>query len=319
MPGRGGKGTVAVEIEGRRIVLRNLDKVFYPETGFTKGDVLDYYARVAPALLPHLTERPLTLKRYPEGVNGMYFYEKRCPRHRPDWFRTEPVWSEGNQDWIRYCVVDDLASLVWVASIADLELHTALATTRAIDHPTVMVFDLDPGPPADVVTCCDVALLLRRLMAALGLESVAKTSGSKGMQVYVPLNQPGTTYDETKTFAHAVARLLELRHPGLVVERMTKSLRAGKVLVDWSQNDRNKTTVCAYSLRARPRPTVSTPLRWAEVERAARTRNAGALAFEARDVLARLDRHGDLFAPVLSLHQRLPSADRIEGARPRGL
>ncbi len=313
-----GKGSTAVEIEGRRIVLRNLDKVFYPETGFTKGDVLDYYARAAPALLPHLRDRPLTLKRYPEGVDGTYFYEKRCPRHRPEWFRTEPVWSEGNQDWIRYCVVDDLPSLVWVVSIADLELHTALATAREIDVPAMMVFDLDPGPPADVVACCDVALLLRRLMASLGLESVAKTSGSKGVQVYVPLNQPGTTYDETKAFAHAVARLLEQRHPELVVERMTKSLRGGKVLVDWSQNDRNKTTVCAYSLRARPRPTVSTPLRWTEVERAARTRRADALVFEARDVLARLDRHGDLFAPVLSLRQRLPSAHRLESARPIG-
>jgi bifunctional non-homologous end joining protein LigD len=311
-----GKGSVEIEIEGRRIVLRNLDKVFYPEAGFTKGDVLDYYARVAPALLPHLRDRPLTLKRYPEGVDGMYFYEKRCPRHRPDWFRTEPVWSEGNQDWIHYCVVDDLPSLVWVASIADLELHTALATVRAIDQPTMMVFDLDPGPPADVVTCCDVALLLRRLMASLGLESVAKTSGSKGMQVYVPLNQPGATYDDTKAFAHAGARLLEQRHPDLVVERMTKSLRGGKVLVDWSQNDRNKTTVCAYSLRARARPTVSTPQRWIEVERAARTRRGEGLVFEARDVLARLDRHGDLFAPVLSLRQRLPSAGRLESARP---
>ncbi len=311
-------GSIAVEIEGRRIVLRNLDKVFYPEAGFTKGDVLDYYARVAPALLPHLRDRPLTLKRYPEGVDGTYFYEKRCPRHRPEWLRTEPVWSEGNADWIRYCVVDDLPSLVWLTSIADLELHAGLATAREIDVPTTMVFDLDPGPPADVVTCCGVALALRRLMAALGLESIAKTSGSKGLQVYVPLNRPDTTYAQTKAFAHAVARLLEQRHPDLVVERMTKSLRGGKVLVDWSQNDRNKTTVCAYSLRARPRPTVSTPLRWVEVERAARTRRADALAFEASEVLARVDRHGDLFAPVLSLRQRLPTLERLDADRPAG-
>jgi bifunctional non-homologous end joining protein LigD len=318
MPGGHGRGSVEVEIDGRRIVLRNLDKVFYPEAGFTKGDVVDYYARVAPALLPHLRDRPLTLKRYPEGVSGPFFYEKRCPRHRPDWFRTERVWSEGNEDWIHYCVVDDLASLVWVASIADLELHTALAHARTIDTPTMMVFDLDPGPPADVLTCCDVALHLRRLMAALGLESLVKTSGSKGLQVYVPLNEPDATYDQTKGFSHAVARLLERRHPDLVVERMTKSLRAGKVLVDWSQNDRNKTTACAYSLRARPRPTVSTPLRWIEVERAARTRRAEGLALESRDVLARLDRHGDLFAPALSLRQRLPSAERLDAARPPG-
>jgi bifunctional non-homologous end joining protein LigD len=303
----GGRGAPAVDVEGRRILLKNLDKVFYPEAGFTKGDVVDYYARVAPALLPHLRDRPLTLKRYPEGVAGPFFYEKRCPRHRPDWLRTEPVWSEGNQEFIRYCVVDDLASLVWLASIADLELHPALAAAREIDTPTAMVFDLDPGPPADLLSCCDVALLLRRLMGGFGLESFAKTSGSKGIQVYVPLSERGATYDDTKTFAHAVARLLERRHPGLVVERMTKELRRGKVLVDWSQNDRNKTTVCAYSLRARPRPTVSTPLRWAEVERAARTRRAEGLVLEAGEVLARLDRHGDLFAPVLSLRQRVPA------------
>lgn len=318
MAGARGRGSIAVEIEGRRIVLKNLDKVFYPEAGFTKGDVLDYYARAAPALLAHLAGRPLTLKRYPEGVTGAFFYEKRCPRYRPEWLRTEPVWSEGNQEYLRYCVVDDLPSLVWLTSIADLELHTALAPAREIDTPTMMVFDLDPGPPADVLTCCDVALLLRRLMAALGLESLAKTSGSKGIQVYVPLNEPGVTYDRTKAFAHAVARLLERRHPELVVERMTKSVRGGRVLVDWSQNDRNKTTVCAYSLRARPRPTVSTPVRWLEIERAARTRRADGLVFEARDVLARLDRHGDLFEPVLSLRQSLPAPDRLEPARPSG-
>lgn len=318
MAGGRGPEAIAVEIDGRRILLKNLEKVFYPEAGFTKGDVLDYYSRVAPALLPHVAERPLTLKRYPEGVDGPFFYEKRCPRHRPDWFRTEAVWSEGNRDWIHYCVVDDLSSLVWLVSIADLELHTPLATARDIDAPTAMVFDLDPGPPADVLACCDVALLLRRLMASLGLECVAKTSGSKGLQVYVPLNGGRASYDDTKAFAHAVARLLERRHPDLVVERMTKSLRAGKVLVDWSQNDRNKTTVCAYSLRARPRPTVSTPLRWIEIERAARTRRGDALAFEAEQVLARIDRHGDLFAPVLSLAQRLPSPDRLPAAAPAG-
>jgi bifunctional non-homologous end joining protein LigD len=305
------KDSVEVDLDGRRLLLRNLDKVFYPAAGFTKGDVVEYYARVAPALLPHLADRPLTLKRYPEGVDGPFFYEKRCPRHRPEWFRTEAVWSEGNQADIHYCVVDDLSSLVWLANIADLELHTSLAYAASIDEPTVLAFDLDPGPPADIVTCCDVALLLRRLMRDLGLECLAKTSGSKGMQVYVPLNTPAR-YEDTKPFAHAVATLLERRHPQLVVERMTKSRRPGKVLVDWSQNDRNKTTVCAYSLRARDRPTVSTPLRWIEVERAARTRREDALVFESKDVLARLDRFGDLFEPVLSLRQRLPSAERLE-------
>jgi bifunctional non-homologous end joining protein LigD len=307
---------VEVEVEGRRILLKNLDKVFYPEVGFTKGDVVDYYARIAPALLPHLQDRPLTLKRYPEGVEGSFFYEKRCPRHRPSWFRTEAVWSEGNQEHLHYCVVDDLSSLVWLASIADLELHTSLAHARTVDSPTALVFDLDPGAPADIVACCRVALSLRRLMGDLGLECLAKTSGSKGVQVYVPLNADAS-YDETKGFAHAVAKLLARRHPDLVVERMAKRLREGKVLVDWSQNDRNKTTVCAYSLRALARPTVSTPLRWLEVERAVRARRGDALVFEARDVLARVDRHGDLFEPVLSMEQRLPGAERLDGVSAR--
>jgi bifunctional non-homologous end joining protein LigD len=307
------RDAVEVDVGGRRIVLKNLDKIFYPEAGFTKRDVIDYYTRVAPALLPHLRDRPLTLKRYPEGVDGMFFYEKRCPRHRPAWFRTEAVWSEGNADYIHYCVVNDLASLVWLASIADLELHASLAFARTVDHPTVLAFDLDPGPPADVVTCCEVALLLRRLLGGLGLEAFPKTSGSKGLQVYVPLNTPAT-YDDTKPFAHAVARLLERRHPALVVERMIKSLRTGKVLVDWSQNDRNKTTVCAYSLRARPRPTISAPVRWAEVEKAVKTRDPGPLVFEAADVLRRVEKHGDLFEPVLTLAQRLPRQAELERA-----
>lgn len=307
---------VEVEVEGRRIALRNLEKVFYPETGFTKGDVVDYYVRIAPAVLPHLRDRPLTLKRYPEGVEGGFFYEKRCPRYAPRWLRTAPIWSEGNQEDLRYCVVDDLASLVWVASIADLELHTPLATATDFEHPTALAFDLDPGPPADLLTCCDVALLLRRLMDRLGLASFPKTSGSKGLQVYVPLDGRAG-HDATKAFAHAVARLLERAHPALVVERMAKSLRGGKVLVDWSQNDRNKTTVCAYSLRARARPTVSAPLRWQEVERAARARRADPLVLETKEVLARVARDGDLFAPVLSLRQRLPDPSSLERAHAR--
>ncbi len=311
MSARGSTGSVEVEVAGRRLVLANLSKVFYPEAGFTKGDVVDYYARVAPALLPHLRDRLLTLKRYPEGVEGPFFYEKRCPRHRPDWFRTEAVWSEGRREHIRYCVVDDIASLVWLASIADLELHTSLARAEDVERPTLLVFDLDPGPPAGLVACCDVALLLRRVLERLALASYPKTSGSKGLQVYVPL-EGHDGYDRTKPFAHAVARVLEARHRDLVVSRMTKSLRAGKVLVDWSQNDRSKTTVCAYSLRARPRPTVSTPLRWAEVERAARRRRADGLVFEASAVLARVEREGDLFAPVLTVRQRLPSPERVE-------
>ena len=307
-------GSTEVEVEGRRIVLKNLDKPFYPEAGFTKGDVIDYYARIAPAVLPHLRDRPLTLKRYPDGVQGPYFYEKRCPRHRPGWVRTAAI-QHSDGEVIDYCVVDGLATLVWLASIADLELHTPLALAGSIDRPTTLAFDLDPGPPADVVTCCEVALLLRRLMDGLGLASFPKTSGSKGLQIYVPLDG-AATYDATKAFAHAVARALERAFPALVVERMQKSLRPGKVLVDWSQNDRNKTTVCAYSLRARSRPTVSTPVRWEELERAARTGRADALTFEAADVLARVARDGDLFAPVLSLAQRLPDVAALANESP---
>ena len=310
------RGSVAVEIEGRRLALSHPEKAFYPASGFTKGDVIDYYVRVAPALLPHLRDRPLTLKRYPDGAHGPFFYEKRCPSHRPSWVKTVEVWSEHNQDVIRFCVVDDLASLVWAVNLADLEMHTYLHRAPRVDTPTAAVFDLDPGAPADLVQCCEVALLLRSVFDRLELAAYPKVSGSKGLQVYVPLNAP-VTYDETKLFAHAVARLLARRHPDLVVERMTKSLRAGKVLVDWSQNDRSKTTVVAYSLRARPRPTVSTPLRWIEVERAARTRRGDGLVFEASDVLARVERHGDLFAPVVALEQRLPSTERVEQAPAR--
>lgn len=307
---------VAVEVDGRKILLKNLDKVFYPEAGFTKGDVIDYYARIAPVLVPHLRDRPLTMKRYPEGVDGTSFYEKRCPSHRPAWVRTEAVWSEGNDEFIDYCVVNDLPTLVWAASIANLELHTSLSFARAVDVPTVLAFDLDPGPPADVVTCCDVAIVLRRLLDQLGLESYPKTSGSKGVQVYVPLNSP-SSYDETKPFAHAVAQVLARAHPDLVVERMKKELRVGKVFVDWSQNDPHKTTVSVYSLRARPRPTVSTPVTWAEVEKAARTRRGDAVVFEAGDVLRRVKRRGDLFAPVLTKRQALPGRERLERAAAR--
>ncbi|WP_242341273.1 MULTISPECIES: non-homologous end-joining DNA ligase [unclassified Anaeromyxobacter] len=308
------KAGVEVEVGGRRLVLKNLDKVFYPEAGFTKGDVVDYYARIAPALLPHLAGRPLTMKRYPEGVEGMFFYEKRCPPHRPEWVHTAKVWSERNDEFIDYCVVNDLPSLIWAASIADLELHTSLSLAHAIDTPTTIVFDLDPGPPADVVTCCDVALLVRKLLHRLELEVYPKTSGSKGLQLYVPLGGRAT-YDETKPFAHAVAQVLERGHPKLVVERMKKDLRVGKVLVDWSQNDPHKTTVSVYSLRARARPTVSAPVTWAEVEKAARTRRGDGLVLEAKDVLRRVERMGDLFEPVLTRRQRLPGPDGVERVR----
>ncbi len=298
--------TSEVTIEGRRLALSNLDKVLYPKVGFTKAQVIDYYVRVSAVLLPHLSGRPLTMKRYPDGVEGEYFYEKNCPRFRPAWVKTAPIWSEGNARDVYYCLVEDLPTLVWVANLADLELHTSLSKAADIGRPTILAFDLDPGPPADVVQCCEVALLVRAFLDRLGLQAFPKTSGSKGLQVYVPLNAPGVGYAHTKSFARALAEELERQRPELVVSSMKKSLRAGKVLVDWSQNDEHKTTVCVYSLRARDRPTVSTPLDWDEVGRCARSRRAEQLAFDSEAAVARAERRGDLFAEVLSLRQRLP-------------
>ena len=290
---------VEVEVEGRRLSLSNLDKVMYPAVGFTKGQVIDYYTRVAPALLPHLRERPLTLKRYPNGVEGGYFFEKQCPSHRPDWVRSEPV--EMNRKTIDFCICDDLPTLVWLANLADLELHPSLSLVDDVDRPTVMAFDLDPGPPAALAECCEVAFLLRDALSQIGLECFAKTSGSKGIQVYVPLNVEDVDYDHgTKALSHALARHLEAQHPKLIVSQQRKELRRGKVLIDWSQNDEKKTTVCVYSLRARERPTVSTPLRWEELD------DPDSLVFDAGDVLERIDEHGDLFAPVVELRQELP-------------
>jgi bifunctional non-homologous end joining protein LigD len=303
-------GAREVEVEGRRLRVTNLDKVLYPAAGFTKGEVIDYYARVADALVPHLAGRPLTLKRYPEGVNAGHFFEKRCPEHRPDWVTTAPVWVDRRAGEIDFCVCDDRPTLVWLAQLAALELHPSLSLSERIERPTVLAFDLDPGPPADVTDCARVALRLRSLFADLGVECFAKTSGSKGMQVYVPLNGE-TSYDETKPYAQAVARLLEKQSPDEVVSRMARELRRGRVFVDWSQNHQRKTTIAAYSLRARERPTVSTPLDWDEVERAGADGDAGALMFEAGDVLERLDRHGDLFSAVLELEQPLPAVEAV--------
>jgi bifunctional non-homologous end joining protein LigD len=291
---------VEVEVEGRRLSLSNLDKPMYPKVGFTKGQVIDYYTRVAPVLLPHLRRRPLTLKRYPDGVEGEFFYEKQCPSHRPDWVRTAkiPVSSKT----IDFCLCDDLPTLVWAANLADLELHPSLSKAAAIEHPTTLAFDLDPGEPAGIMECCEVACLLRDLLDQLGLECFPKTSGSKGMQVYAPLDGKAT-YDRTKPLSQVLARHLEAKHPKLVVSTQKKELRKGKVLVDWSQNDEHKTTVCVYSLRAREHPTVSTPLTWDEVEGASEPAD---LTFEAADVLERTAEHGDLFAPVAELEQSLP-------------
>ena len=291
-----------LEIEGVKVPVTNLDKVFYPATGFTKGEVINYYLRIAPVLLPHLHRRPLSLKRYPDGVDGIFFYEKQCPSHRPKWMNTAKVAKVGGT--VNYCVLEDLPSLVWAANMADLELHTFLHKAPALQRPTALAFDLDPGPTADILTCCEVALVLQKLFDSLHLESFPKTSGSKGMQIYVPLNTV-VNYERTKAFARRVAELLEELLPGLVVSRMSKSLRKGRVFVDWSQNDDKKTTVSVYSLRAKEHPTVSTPLQWKEV--AAALKKKVRLTFESDAVLARVKKHGDLFVPVQTLQQKLPA------------
>ncbi len=294
-----------VAIRGRRLTLSNLEKVFYPKAGFTKAQVIDYYLRVAQALLPHLRDRPLTLKRYPNGVEGAFFYEKNCPSHRPPWVKTAPIWSDQNQRVMQFCLVQDVATLVWAATLADLEMHVPLHRRRDVGRPDSVVFDLDPGAPADLVQCCEVGLIVREMFERLGLLSLAKTSGSKGLQVYVPLNGPAS-YERTKPFARAVADALAARRPQLVVSNMKKSVRAGKVLVDWSQNDPHKTTVCVYSLRARERPTVSTPVSWEEVRRCLRAKDPALLSFEADAALRRIEERGDLFAPLLTMKQKLP-------------
>ncbi len=294
-----------VEIQGRHLKLSNLEKVLYPAVGFTKKDVIDYYARIAPAMLPHLKGRPLTRKRYPDGVDGEPFFEKNAPMHRPDWVKTAAIWSYGNNRNVNYVLADDLATLIWLANLAALELHPSLSLAKDVPCPTEMVFDLDPGPPANIVQCCQVAFWLRDIFDHFGLKSFPKTSGSKGLQIYVPLNTP-TSYDQTKTFAHALAQLLEQQHPKDVVSDMKKVLRTGKVLVDWSQNDEHKTTVAVYSLRARERPTASTPISWDEVEHCLKKKDAGLLVFESEKVIARFEKMGDLFEPVLELKQKLP-------------
>jgi bifunctional non-homologous end joining protein LigD len=297
-----------VEVDGRELKLTNLDKVLYPETGFTKGEMVDYYAKVAAAMVPHLKGRAVTLRRFPEGVDDLdsAFFEKRCPKHRPKWVKTTNVRAGPNAGNIDFCVCDGRPTLVWMAQLAAIELHPSLSLGRAPTRPTVLAFDLDPGPPADVVDCCRVALRLRDMFGHFGVECFPKTSGSKGMQVYVPLNSKEVNYDTTKPFAKAIAQLLEKQTPDLVVSKMKKVERGGKVFVDWSQNHRSKTTIAVYSLRARERPTASTPVTWEEVEAAAESGDGSGLVFEADAVLARIERHGDLFAPVLELEQELP-------------
>jgi bifunctional non-homologous end joining protein LigD len=307
VPGSAGKGArkSMVTVAGRELALSNLDKVLYPEAGFTKGQVIDYYARVAEVLLPHLRGRPLTMKRYPDGVEGQHFYEKRSPKHRPEWVQTARIWSGSHNEDIDFTVVEDLPTLIWAANLADLELHTSLSLAAAIERPTAMVFDLDPGAPADVLDCAQVALWIRGLFEQIGLRCCAKTSGSKGIHLHVPLNTE-VGYEQTKPFAKAVAETLETKFGDRVASSMAKRKRAGRVLIDWSQNDRHKTTVSVYSLRAKPRPTVSTPLEWEELEAALAAGDASRLVFDADQVLRRVNEKGDLYAPLLSERQYLP-------------
>ncbi|HST69800.1 MAG TPA: non-homologous end-joining DNA ligase [Solirubrobacterales bacterium] len=299
--------TRQVEVEGRELRLTNLDKVLYPKTGFTKGEMVDYYAKVAPAIVPHLSGRAVTLRRFPEGVEDLdaAFFEKRCPKHRPKWVKTARVTVEKGK--IDFCVCDSLPTLVWMAQLAAIELHPSLSLSRAPKRPTVLVFDLDPGPPADVVDCCRVGLRLRELLAQVELESFIKTSGSKGMQLYVPLNTK-VTYEETRPFGQAIAQVVAKQTPETVLAKMGKKTdRSGKLLIDWYQNNERKTTISVYSLRARERPTVSTPVTWEEVEAAADSGDGSSLVFEPGEVLERIEQHGDLFAPVLKLKQELPN------------
>ncbi len=299
-----------IEIQGRQLKLSNLEKILYPAAGLTKQQIIDYYVRIAPAMLPHLKDRPLTRKRYPNGVDEDFFYEKNAPLHRPDWVKTVPIWSEGNRRTVHYILANDLATLVWLANLAAIELHPSLSLAKDVSTPTMMVFDLDPGSPANIVQCCRVGIWLREIFSHFELQSFPKTSGSKGLQIYVPLNTP-TNYHETKTFSHALAQLLEHEHPDAVVSDMKKQVRTGKVLVDWSQNDEHKTTVAVYSLRARERPTVSTPVKWEEVEQALKKKDATMLVFEAPQTIKRFEKMGDLFAPLLTLKQRLPDLKKI--------
>lgn len=292
---------VSVSVEDRVLRIGNLDKVLYPETGTTKGEVLAYYQAIAPALLPHVAGRCITFRRYPDGVDGVSFFEKRCPQHRPDWVQVATGPGD-HKSPIEYCRIDDLPTLVWAANLAALELHAPMARAGRLDRPDMVVFDLDPGPPAAMTECAEVALDLASLFEQVGLQSFPKTSGSKGLQLYVPINGP-LTHDDAADFALAVGRLMDQLMPGRTLTSMAKAERSGKVFIDWSQNSFHKTTVAAYSLRARPRPTVSTPVSWDEVEAAA---GGAELSFTFDQVLERVERDGDRFAPTLTLEQQLP-------------
>ncbi len=296
----------SMTIGGRRLAFSNLGKPLYP-SGFTKGEVIDYYLQIAPAMVPHLKDRAVTLKRYPNGSQAPFFFEKNCSKYRPEWVKTAEV--RGNTSANQHCVLGDPASLLWVANLAALELHVPLARTSHPDRPTVMVYDLDPGAPATLADCIELGLKLRETLEHLGLECWAKTSGSKGLHVYVPLNTPNVTFEKTKQFAKAIAMLFERQHSSRVTSTMSKAQRPGKVFVDWSQNDQHKTTACVYTLRATREPRVSAPVTWKELEAVHRSGRLERLAFSPAQVLKRFREQGDLFLPVLQSKQRLPHVD----------
>jgi len=298
--------TASMTVGGKQLTFTNLAKPLYP-SGFTKGEVIDYYRKIAPAIIPYLKDRAVTLKRYPNGSGGPHFFEKNCSKYRPDWIKTTLV--RGSTSANQHCVLGDTASLLWAANLAALEIHVPLAKAGHPDRPTAMVYDLDPGPPATLADCVELGLKLRDVLSDLGLESCAKTSGSKGLHIYVPLNSPTVTFEQTKRFALAIATLFERQHPDRVTATMSKAKRPGKVFVDWSQNDQHKTTACVYTLRATEEPRVSTPLAWSELEAVSRSGGFERLGFSPAEVIERVREHGDLFLPVLRRKQRLPHVE----------
>ena len=300
--------TEQLRIGRRRIEVSNLDKVLYPGTKFTQADLIDYYVSVSKYILPHLKDRPITLKRFPEGVFGEAFYEKDAPAFTPAWVKTTPVpRRETRGPDIRYILINDLPTLVWAASLASLELHPFLHQAGRLDRPTSIVFDCDPGEGANILTSAEVALMLREVLKKLGLDSYAKVSGSKGVQVYVPLNSP-VTYEQTQSFAQGIARLLAQEEPRLIVWQMPKRLRTKRVFIDWSQNTDYKTTVCVYSLRAKTyRPYVSLPVDWSELLDALKKKDPDALFFTPVEAIQRIEKRGDLFKPVLTKVQKFPA------------
>jgi bifunctional non-homologous end joining protein LigD len=301
------KRTVQEVVVGRRrLEISNVDKVFYPSGGFTKGDMISFYRDISEVLLPHLKGRPVTLKRFPDGAEGSFFYEKECPKYAPDWIKTAPITRRRDNVDVNYCLLDTQPALVWAANLANLELHTVLARARDVTKPIALVFDLDPGEPLGVIACADIALRLKKMFGSFGLDMLVKTSGSKGLQAYVPLNTK-VTYEQTKAFAQDVARRMEKDHPSEIISKPSREQRKGKIFIDWSQNDLHKTTVSVYSLRAKERPTVSTPVTWEEVRKAVKKDDAALLTFEYDEVLKRVARRGDLFEPVLKMKQKLPA------------